>query len=42
MPSVLQFILFLLLGAGLVYGVLRLRGKKPADVVQEIKDDLAD
>lgn len=42
MHPVLQFILFLALGAGLVSLVLHLRGKKPADVVQEIKDDLAE
>jgi hypothetical protein len=38
----LEFILFLALGAGLLFGVLRLFGKKPRDVVEEIKSDLKD
>ena len=36
----LEFVLWAAAGAALIYLVLRLAGKKPADVVEEIKDDL--
>ena len=38
----MEFILFLIAGAALIYGLLRLFGKKPRDVVEEIKSDLKD
>lgn len=38
----LEFILFLIAGAALIYGVLRLAGKKPRDVIEEVKEDLRD
>jgi hypothetical protein len=38
----MEFILFLAGGAALIFLVLYLAGKKPRDVIQEIKDDLSE
>jgi len=38
----MEFILFLAGGAALIFLVLYLAGKKPTDVVEEIKSDLKD